>query len=218
MEAWGGPTDLFEKMEEKQQSEGFFMADANIEYFYNHSGGKKVSPLIKNILSRQESSQDVISDLMKAKIRNLIISAYWDKWTYIKDNILSVTYDPTTNYKITQTDTPNMTYTSVTSTKSKVVTEKDDSIDNDVFGFNSAVSVPSSNTESGGTETVTRNSDDNVEDETRTENGTRTMVREGNNGEQPYQALIMKELELRNIRFMEIVYSDVDKLLTLQIY
>ena len=75
----------------------------DIEYFGNISGGKIVSPLIDRIVEG-----DTISNSEIAKISNIIISMYYQKWGKLYDT-LNFEYNPIENYDMLEIMTNDIT-------------------------------------------------------------------------------------------------------------
>lgn len=209
--------DLLVRVATLNNDETFFTSNDDIQYFFEHSGEKWASPLLIKMLEQQDEDEYLL-EYNKSVIANIVSRNYWEKWDRLKSTIFDPIYDPIENYDIHQVENPNMIYDSETSTMSKITKVTDGSTDSDIYGFNSTSGVSSSDVDQDVTETTTRNSDDNIERTSRSEKGSRTTSRRGNNGERSYQDLQLKELELRRITFLDVVFQDLDKLLTLPIY
>lgn len=195
-----------------------WFSDVNdIEYFLGHSGNKFASPFLLNLLSFQGT--DIVTPLVRNQIVEVIKAKFETKWNILYTNIFNnEEYQPLNNYNIKQVETPNMTYTKNETTKFKNTRSIEDSTDDSIYGFNSQTASPSDTTTKTSTITDTQNPNDNLVEEERTENGTRTTDRSGINGNNTQQELAMKEIELRKHNFYDIVYNDIDTVLCLSIY
>ena len=123
-------------------------------------------------------------------------------------------YDPIQNYKMTQVETPNITKeaSAKQGTDLTVETTKND----DVYGFNSPNSVPSS--ESTVSSKTTGDKTKNITETTESETGTRTLTREGNIGVTTSQQMLESELKLRRYDFVEALYKAFDDVLMQRVY
>lgn len=176
--------------------EWFTQADAialDQEYYYNHSGDKRLSPLYaklheKEEMSRLPSALDVIADIA--------IRKYADKWNRLHIAMIETTYNPVENYNGTETEKIASKVTSTSDTNSGM------------FGFNDAVNV-SPVAETGATTTTSGDADDNI----------RTLEKHGNIGVTSNQDMLNQEIKLRNdFNLLETMMKDIDELLTLSIY
>ena len=149
--------------------------------------------------------------------------------------------------EITRTRTPNLTDTETPNIiNEEQLGEKiinSDNQNDSVYGFNSNSAVPTDmtvgqsseqhsgtniNKETGtrttvrsGNETETESGTKTINDnssETETETGTRTLERKGNIGVTTTQAMIKQEIDIWNWNFIDTVFKNVDKILTLSIY
>lgn len=180
-------------------------------------------PIENYSMTEQMSNDETVTEYGKTHTRT-------DNTTSTRtDNTTSTRTDNTTHAKTgTETRSPNTTNTGA----------------NSVYGFNSASAVPvngSTNTETG-TETVTYNTSDKdtgtvtnkdtgtvtnrdtgtvTDGDTGSDTSTRnyTLTRKGNIGTTTSQMMIQSErdLYLWNI-FYKVVFPDIDKILTLDIY
>lgn len=213
----------------------------NLEYYYNRSGFKYISPYFDTLIKHYE---DITTALNKIAL-NLVLK-FKDKWNKIYDALL-IDYNPTDDYNLqrvkeggsTQNETTNRSLERTgteNETRDTTFTRKDDNTqnnneDNKVFGFNSSEAVDSDkligNTTNNRNINDTQN-DTTVNDTTRndTENSTREADNEynstetvrGKSNESSYQKMIEDELELRKNIFIDTVYNDIDSLLVLRIY
>ena len=205
------------------------------EYYGNISGDKIVSPLVRKKLSDGELS--AANQAVIAEVIFTLFGANWDKeW-----ETLSQQYDPIANYDMTEIMTDDETVieygktedTTTGNTHTKTGTETETpavsiTTDDSVYGFNSSLDVPSnkrSETPTGTNETEYDLSEgDNgsigVElggSDTHTRNY--TLTRQGNIGVTTTQQLLQSERDLWKWNFYnDVVFPDVDRVLTIQTY
>lgn len=206
----------------------------DMEYHGNISGDKIISPLVYKSLTNGE-----LSDNMRLLIATTILSLYGSNWGK-QWATLELTYNPIHNYDMvelltrvdetefgkTRTRTDNMNHgkTGTETQTPDLTTESQDGI----FGFNSDTSVPANDTTATatGTNTMTYNV-------LNTDTGTQTDVdggsdsttvnhqlsRSGNIGVTTTQQMIESERALWVWNFfMNVVFPDIDRVLTLPIY
>ena len=216
-------------------------ADDNIEtlldteYYGNISGDKIVSPLVRKKLSDGE-----LSAADQATIANVIFTLFsvsWEKnW-----NTLSEQYDPIANYDMTEIMTDDETVieygktedTTTGNTHTKTGTETETpavsvTTDDSVYGFNSSNDVPTNKREEtpSGTNEIEYDTSDVDSGSVGTDYGgsdthTRnyTLTRRGNIGVTTSQQLLQSERDLWKWNFfMDVVFPDVDRVLTIEIY
>ena len=166
----------------------------DLEYFYNHSGNKIISPLVESLLSSvsETTSTDVygrsihyltgtISSANKAKLASVIDSMYNTKWTKLYATV-TAQYDPIENYNMTESITETGTNTGTVTNESQAIgnntstetlthgkvetthSESEAEQHNKVFGFNS--STASDHDESNGSNEVDQTITNSGEDET----------------------------------------------------
>lgn len=185
----------------------------DIEYYMNHSGEKKISPMFEKLLSL--TGVNAMQQLAK-----VIINKFEDKWNKLYKAFIESEYEPLENYSMEEVETPNITKDSTTNQSTKVETStENDTTEGERYGFNSATPVPTGKATRNGTVTVEGASDDNESHTVDTETGTRTLTRHGNIGVTTSQQMLTSEVTLRtNYNFVEMLYKDVDSVLTLLVY
>lgn len=185
----------------------------DVEYYLNHSGQKWISPMFRKLLDLQ----DVNAIQQIAKI---IINKFEDKWNKLFEAFIESEYKPLENYSMEEVETPDITKESTENTKTKVETStENDKTEAKVHGFNSVEGVPSGSTERNGKVVVEGGADDNEVHREDTETGTRTLTRHGNIGVTSSQQMLTQEIELRSgYNFVEMLFKDVDSVLTLLVY
>ena len=169
------------------------------DYYLSHSGGKFISNAYKRLIDAEEDNiiSDALSEMAKMILQKFALS--WDKiYSAINTN-----YRPLENYDMEQTETPDITHTKNVKINTKV--------QNDVYGFNSSNSVPSSQTTTDG---ASLNNE-----ETNKETGTRGLTRHGNIGVTTSQQMLQSEIDLRSkFNFTNHLFDDVDTMLCLLVY
>ena len=190
------------------QSESIHLS-LNSEYHYNIAGNRFISPMVRKYLS----DADTLTDLQLNEIAGIIYAMCGKRWSKLWDT-LNFEYNPIQNYSMTElmrnnekeieygstnTRTPNITKTSTT----------------ELQGFNSSDYVPSdkfTDTETG-TDTNARTGSD-------TETYKYDLTREGNIGVTTSQQMIQSERDLWVLwqYFYDVVFPDINRVLTLNIY
>lgn len=247
----------------------------NLQYYYNHSGQKNISPLTSAVLGSATS----LTDDEKVKLANIAFSMYSKNWKYLYDAIFA-DYDPIENYNAieaetigtsgsrsgsgsesnTGTDThtlsgtdtetitaSNLDHESGTDTTTDTTADGTSETVNQIYGYNSSTAANDStstttvnqtvkhetgygksvnhdvsethSTEYGKTDTETLNlSKSTTDQETTSGNTTRNLTRHGNIGVTTSQQMIESEIELRKHNYFDIIFKDIDNILTLSIY
>lgn len=222
----------------------------DIQYHGNHSGRKKISPLVGSLIDWSLVDWDTtppdFSTAFGAAditiLATVIKSMYSVNWSKLWAT-LEFSYNPINNYDMTEeissTDNDTGTVTDVGSTvHGETVTTSDDvetssevtaSQDGSVFGFNSETAVPSDSQEGSNTGSGTQNRDiSEVHSGTDTQGNTRTndlehtkeqtLTRSGNIGVTTTQQMIAAERQTWIWQFFDVVFSDIDKIITSQVY
>lgn len=178
----------------------------DLEYYFNHSGDKLVSPLYLRTMA--------IDSIYGLKtLASLILLKYGENWDRLFAAFYAE-YNPIENYNMVQTETPDITKTRL----NKVKTDNETEVNNyeSTHGFNSSDAVPTQNAKQ--VQTVKSDPEKNYTDETETETGTRGLTRSGNIGVTTSQQMVESELKLREYNVYEKIMSDIDKELALAIY
>lgn len=195
--------------------------ELDIAYHGGHSGDKIISPLVDKLLTNEE-----LTEQSKTMLISSILAVYGRNWEKLWQT-LTFEYNPIENYSMieTETFTGETSFDGVTSgndtTNGNNTVTATNTNSNNVYGFNSDTAVGAdsalgSNNETGTientstTETTTNN--------TGTTTNNKTLTRSGNIGATTSQQMIESERELWNWYFFDIVFRDIDKMLTLSIY
>ena len=158
----------------------------DIEYYLQHSGLKTISILYDSLLKAEESN--VIGSALD-KLVSIIILKYKDSWNKLY-NSLFADYNPIENYSMVENENIGSKVTSTTSTNQKQ------------FGFNNIEG--SDSTSDTGTATTQGDYNDNH----------RQLTRSGNIGVTTSQQMIESEIELRKKNLYNIIFDDVDSIVT----
>lgn len=210
------------------------------EYHYNIAGTRFVSPLVINMLADDET----LSTLARESIAEIVFSLCGLRWTKLWDT-LSFEYNPINNYdmveqmtnertQITYGKTDTLTHNTsegetvnLTDTRTPNITNTNTS---EVQGFNSNAYAPSErnvNAETGtegtthtGTDTKTRTGTEaNVQGGSDVHTHEYRLTRSGNIGVTTSQQMIESERNLWKWQFFyDVVFPDVNRVLTLSIY
>lgn len=231
----------------------------DLEYFYNISGQKSISPLLRRFLNGATK----ITTAQKTTLANVLYDMYIKQWNK-EYATLNLEYNPISNYDMTETEVvENVRESEGHNTGTQATAHTGTSTDqhggtqtnagtstatggltsasqNNVYGFNSSQGVPNEETDTTNstsnsvtdsttrTDNLTDTRTDNLTD-TRTDNLTntenasenieRTLTRSGNIGITTSQQMAQSERELWLWNFFfEIVFPDLDEVLTLAIY
>lgn len=217
-------------------------ATLDTEYFFNISGQKTPSPLVRKLASTGALTTENVQTL--ARVLYSMFSVPWAK----QYATLSAQYDPISNYDMTETETTTGTdsntvtntgtqTTARTGTQGTVTAETttgtgSDNGESGVYGFNSSTAVGDATTEMNTTQSATDNIQatrtDNLTDRrtdnlTETGSGTRlenrTLTRTGNIGVTTSQQMLQSERELWMWSFFyDVVFKNVDKVLSIATY
>ncbi len=194
----------------------------DIIYFDSHSGERYGS----NLIVKRVGDDNSLSTQDRRTIATLVYAMFRQQWNKLWAT-MNPTYDPYTNYKMTEDETGNHTDTRTPDiTRAHTGTDKNEgeattNNQSNLWGFNSDTSVPSDMTD--GTTTVnTTNTRDLTDTEkgtdTTTGENTRKLTRTGNIGTNTFQNLIQQERNIWMYDFFEQVFKDVDSVLTIPIY
>lgn len=176
----------------------------DIEYFGNHSGLKESSPLVEKMTDWPNDEQ--LTDVEIGRLQQIIINKYSVSWSKLWDAIHTI-YDPLENYNMTEKSTPGV----VTTRKENTDINVANTANGNVYGFNSSSAVPAST--SGGNSRTTGDKSKNYSEESKT--GFDQLERSGNIGVTTSQQMLEQEINIRKHHFFDIVFADVDTILTI---
>lgn len=259
------PTDggVFSPMENAPWVGTMTGLNLDIAYLDGHSGERFCS----NIINRRLDDSSVLSSDNRTLISNILWAMFGIQWTRLWATMKPAEYNPLTNYQMQETmegtenstRTPDLTKGDIGTvqttgqdkrtpdlTKTNTGTVKNEGSgtstnQNNLWGFNSAESVPSdmadgtatnentttdnlSETQTG-TDTTDRTNTDTY-NRSYTETGTdttagtssRKLTRTGNIGTNTFQNLLQQERNIWMYDFFEQIFKDVDSVLTIPIY
>ena len=179
----------------------------DVEYFGNISGDKFISPLIAKLLSGPTLSAADLTLL--ASVIMAMNGVNWAK----EYATLSAEYNPLENYSMTEQLRDDVTTDDFGHTVTRT-NNLADGTSSAVYGFNSATAVNSGSVSGTNTGTV---SDVNGGEDTRTREY--DLTRSGNIGVTTSQQMLQSERDLWRWNFFyNVVFPDVDKILTLRVY
>lgn len=202
----------------------------DMEYIYNHSGLKTVSPMLQRMYGKyvEDDNGDfviisngkrvtwdfVLSTINKDIINFIIKIRFLPKW---KDliNTIKLEYDVLSPYHMDIIDTTkedNLSSSTYSSSNNSDYTNNNSTSDN-TYGFNSTEPVPA-DTSSGN---ITNNAFSHTSSDTsnkREDNTARTISRNGNIGNRSMTELIEERRRLLQYQFINTVYKDLDSVLT----
>lgn len=205
-----------------------FITDAfsyDLEYLFGYSAEKYIAPLWNKLYQE--------NNIVPIELIDLIAVKYKDKWNRIYKAYIQADYDLLQDYyetkletpNLTETETPDLTITNLDKTKSKITETNNEKNEDLTYGFNSIEAVNKDDNKLNSTNVVEGNLEDNISDRTEQRTGTNTVHKTGSNqieisglGRNTPQEMIEKELELRKRNFIDMLYKDLDKILTLAIY
>lgn len=182
---------IFDEIKTKINLDWFndsLIAAMKIEYYYNHAFTKYISLIFYNLINIPKT-MDEVADLLAS----VIVNKFKTKWTRLYE-VLNLTYNPIDNYSMSEKE------------NTQLKTEANVSNANSIYAFNDTAATPASESNSKTSTNALLN--DNV----------RELTRKGNIGVTTTQQMIESELELREYNFIEVIYSDIDSILTLKIY
>lgn len=195
----------------------------DLEYYGNVSGDKLISPLVGKLIE-----DGILPVADRASLASMILSLNTPNWAKLWAT-LSAEYNPIENYSMVETMEDDETVIEY----GKIHTRTDDTTEeqtpdlttennNSVYGFNSSNPVPTGDQTQTNTGTNTITNTGTVEDkdegsDTHTRNY--TLTRKGNIGVTTSQQMLESErmLWVWNY-FREVVFPEIDRVLTLRIY
>lgn len=163
----------------------------DVEYYWNRSGEKIISPLFDKLYEKQKSGD--VDDALSL-LSDILIRKYGDKWNHLYDALMNTTYNPIENYSSHEKES--------VSSRIEVTSEGDA----DTYAFNDSSSTPQAKATS--TQTSQGSADDNV----------RVMEKSGNIGVTTNQQMLSSEIELRKWNFYISMMADIDETLCLSVY
>ena len=150
---------------------------------------------------------------------NIIYNKFNDKWGRLFD-VLTEKYEPLENYNMYEIETPNIKREKTTGTNVDMNVDGSGSNQSNVFGFNTSSDkgVPNAMADGETSSSTTGDEENNFINVIENENGSKELERNGNIGVTSSQQLLEQELEVRKNNIYNIMYEDLDDILTLSIY
>lgn len=179
----------------------------DFEYHGNYSGKKLSSPALSSLV------EATLSDTDGQMLASTLFAIYGENWSRMWEALQAV-YEPIENYAMKEVMSDNETSTVYGKTNTRTPNLNTE-VTNKVYGFNDITSANTANkaeSVSSGTETYADTGSDTV-------TNSYTLTRTGNIGVTTSQQMLQSEYELRKRNyFRDVVYPDVDKLLTIPYY
>ena len=195
---------------------------ADTLYFDTHSGER----FSARIITRRIGDAGYLTSDDRRTISTLVYAMFKTQWIKLWET-MNPNYEPLTNYKMTEDETGNNTYTRTPNlTRKHTGTNNDEgsstlNTQNNLWGFNSESSIPSDMQDGTNTANIT-STRDLTDTETGTDvtsgDNTRKLTRTGNIGTNTFQNLLQQERNLWMYNFFEQIFKDVDSVLTIPIY
>lgn len=178
----------------------------DMEYIYNKSGKKKVSSLIMSLLENREEISDTfpLTNEQMETLSHIINNRYTFKWQRLYD-IYKTNYDAMSPYDMSIDEESSDTL----DTKSKSTNSSTDQ--SNFFGYNDT-------SDDGVPQSRDINTTERTDEYNRTNPKTRTITRKGNIGNITKQELIEKERNVLKWQMWDIIYGDLDNILTCGTY
>ena len=188
------------------------LVSMDVEYIYNRSGRKSVSTLVKTFLQRINKKSTVeypitIKDF--TTISAIIRARYLSKWEKVWAT-MSYDFDPLAPYTFNQHEKVEKDHT-VMSDENEFIDEGSDKSFTYGYNDNGEDGSPTERTVDESTSLSTTN-------HTRDNEFERDVTRKGNIGNRTNQELVRQQRDLLMFQFFDVVFDDVDRILTMSIY
>lgn len=185
-------------------------AQLDIDYLFNRSGNKITSSLVDFFVDTETGKIDSFS---MSTLANVLYTKYGGKWNK-EYATLSLQYNPINNYDMSEQMTNDITTHQFGHTNTRT-DNTNETIETDKAGFNSSTYSPVDKVSTKG------NAGTVAEAESGTNTDTRNyrLTRSGNIGVTTSQQMIESERNLWLWNFFDdIVYPDIDRVLTINMY
>ena len=175
-------------------------------YYFNHSGEKTITKLFRN-----NYAENIVF------IAELICRRYQVRWDKIYTSIFGTDYNILNDNHRTIVRTPDLEDSSVQNSATRIVTQGNVENEDSIFGFNSPTPVGTDTSSTDNERVVSGDADDNETTTVHNQSGTETIVENGSNTSP--QKRLQDEIDFRKRNdFFEILFRDVDTILTLLVY
>lgn len=202
------------------------------DYYLGRSGYKSISVTYDNLLLVYDNDNDIALD----KLSQIILLRYSNKWNRVFDELLedndfkdNINYVETRTPNLTKERTPNLSTENIQKTNTNMITNQESDNEDGIYGFNSETSIGDSTSNASTITTTKGDKEENVVENTRVETGLETINETGNE-EKSYKgynytkdnlpSITSKILDLyyNNNLFRDIIYDDVDDVMTQGLY
>lgn len=191
------------------------------EYYLNRSGKKQISPIYETYIENIDSINYSVSELLAS----IIQGKFGRKWSRVYDDIEREITQVNMSYKeeiISEYDeNKSLQYGKETNSTTKTSTNTTTTDTAKIAGFNSADYVDSNEN----TTTIVGEGDNNKTESNTANSGTDNTtknydLKETKQGfDRPQQELVSMDIDMLNkYHFFDIIYSDIDSVLTLKVY
>ncbi len=188
-------------------------AELDAEYHFNTAGQRYISPLVRQYLGEAET----LTDEQKTALAGIIYSMHAMKWAKLWAT-LEFTYNPIENYDMTEEMQDDTTKDTYGRTDTRTITYGKKTEDKtDIQGFDSTEYKPADKF----TEDLSGSDiDENAAGGSDTREHSYTLTRHGNIGVTTSQQMIESERNLWVLwqYFYDVVFPDINRVLTLSIY
>lgn len=208
----------------------FNFSNASLEYYLSHSGLKTASHFVENLFTKYREGQQDPNQIIALTVMN----KFNVNWSRIYNELIAREYDASKNDDFVTTEIGNSNEDNKLSRRnvdernsnSNTVTSSKTDTDDSVYGFNSTSPSPS---DKSVTDIVdSENSDSRKNTSYSSQNGTENDVRKRDSKntissagihDTTYAETLQKEIDFRIYNnFIDIVFRDIDSILTLKIY
>lgn len=184
--------------------------ELDIDYLFNRSGNKIISSLTDFFVDSETGKIDNLSISTLAKVLYIKYGVKWNK----EYATLSLQYNPINNYDMTEHMTNDITTHQFGHTNTRTDNTNETS-ETEKAGFNSSTYAPVDKVSTKGNAGTVAD----VETGTNTDTRNYLLTRSGNIGVTTSQQMIESERKLWLWNFFdEIVYPDIDRVLTINMY
>lgn len=201
----------------------------NRMYYGLHSGYKIVSPIVDKMIASNED--DVLTVAQVTQLANDAFILYGSKWAKLWE-VNNYEFDPGENYNMIENETLNQTKEHTrtdnlqsahegTETQTPNTTQTES---NTVYGFNSTTATPSDETTTTNTGTIENEYDTTIKNTGTQSNieendDVRQLTRHGNIGVTTTSQMLTEVINLWHWNFFkDVVFADLDMVLTIPIY
>lgn len=203
--------------------------DIAVEYYFNYSGNKIVSPIVENVGKYYD---DYVETFIAEIVGDICLGKFGDKWERLAKAMLAEYNIDEEIYLSTKRDGANEDIlhrefnSEIDGSEASKIKVTDNNTDTEsVWGYNSTDAVPSGQSVGNSTTITEGNSDDNTSHSEKHDNTDdrknmtidETEIYKGR--KKPMVDLIEKEINFRNSRVLwNIIFTDIDSVATIGMY